>query len=253
MSDGLVEVLDGAEPGSWPGGPHGALVIHGFTGTPQSMRPLAEAFAAAGFTTELPLLPGHGTTVEDMVTTSWDDWLAAAEGVYTDLAARTEDVVVVGLSMGGTIATWLAATHPEIAALVAINAAVAPQPELAELLQPLLDAGEQTFDAIGNDIAKEGVVELAYDKTPLAPLQSLSEAIDALQPLLGRITQPTLILNSPQDHVVVPAASDLLAASVSGPVERITLERSYHVATLDHDAELISAEAGAFARRVVGA
>ena len=57
-------VLPGAEPWSAPGGPHGALVLHGFTGCPQSMRGLAQALAAAGFAVELPLLPGHGTAVD---------------------------------------------------------------------------------------------------------------------------------------------------------------------------------------------
>ena len=89
-------VLAGAEPQSWPGGPHGALVLHGFTGTPQSMRGLAAAFAAAGFATELPLLPGHGTSVDDMVSTTWDDWASAAESAFEDLAARCDRVVVAG-------------------------------------------------------------------------------------------------------------------------------------------------------------
>jgi len=149
--------------------------------------------------------------------------------------------------MGGTLAVWLTARHPEIAGCIAINAAVAPQPEIAELLGPLLEAGQETFDAIGNDIAKEGVVELAYDLTPLAALASLGEAIDALQPDLTKVTCPVLIMTSPEDHVVPPAASDHLAASVSGPVERVSLDRSYHVATLDHDADLIEREAVAFA------
>jgi len=243
-------ILPGAEPQSWAGGPSGALVIHGFTGSPQSMRGLAEAFAAAGFTTELPLLPGHGTSIDDMLPTTWADWSAAADAAYADLAGRCERVVVAGLSMGGTLATWLCARHPEIAGLVAINAAIAPQPELAELLGPLLEAGEATFDAIGGDIAKEGVEELAYEKTPLAALASLGAAIDALQPLLADVRCPVLVLNAPEDHVVPPSSSDHLAASVSGPVERVTLARSYHVATLDHDAELIEREAVAFARRV---
>ena len=61
------EIIPGCEPWSADGGPHGVLVLHGFTGNPQSMRGLAEAFAAAGFTVELPLLPGHGTSVDDMI------------------------------------------------------------------------------------------------------------------------------------------------------------------------------------------
>jgi carboxylesterase len=243
-------ILPGAEPESWSGGPNGALVIHGFTGNPQSMRGLAQAFATAGFTTELPLLPGHGTSLEDMLPTTWDDWSTAAEEAYLDLAARCPKVTVAGLSMGGTLACWLASRHPEIVGLVAINAAVLPQPEVAEFLTPMLEAGKQTFDAIANDIAKEGIVELAYDATPLAALASLGSAIDELQPQLAQITCPTLVLSSPEDHVVPPAASDHLAGAVSGPVERVTLARSYHVATLDNDAPLIEREAVAFGRRV---
>jgi len=83
-----VDILAGAEPFSAAGGPHGALVLHGFTGSPQSMRGLARAFAAAGFAVELPRLPGHGTTVADMQTTRWADWSAAAEAAYDELAAR---------------------------------------------------------------------------------------------------------------------------------------------------------------------
>jgi carboxylesterase len=246
-------ILAGAEPQSWAGGPHGALVIHGFTGTPQSMRGLAQAFATAGFTTELPLLPGHGTAVADMIPTGWADWSAAAEAAYADLAGRCDKVVVAGLSMGGTLAVWLAAHHPEIVGLIAINAAVIPQPELAEVLQPMLDAGTETFDGIGNDVAKEGVVELAYESTPLAALASLGAAIDDLQPLLAKIHCPVLVMNSPEDHVVTPAASDHLAATVAGPVERVTLAHSFHVATLDNDAPLIEREAVAFAHKVCGA
>ena len=57
-------------------------------------------------------------------------------------------------------------------------------------------------------------------------------------------------MNSPQDHVVEPVNSDILAEGVSGPVERVTLERSYHVATLDYDKDLINEQAVAFARKV---
>ena len=79
--------MPGAEPFSAPGGPHGALVLHGFTGTPQSMRGLAEAFAAAGYAVELPLLPGHGTSVDDMATTTFADWSEAVARAYDELAA----------------------------------------------------------------------------------------------------------------------------------------------------------------------
>ena len=90
------------------------LVLHGFTGNPQSMRPLAESLATAGFTVELPLLPGHGTAIEDMIPTRFADWSEAAETAYDGLARRCEAVAVAALSMGGTLALWLAERHPEI-------------------------------------------------------------------------------------------------------------------------------------------
>src|SRR3954449_6631554 len=125
--------MPGAEPFSAAGGPDAVLVVHGFTGNPQSMRPLAEAFAAAGFTVELPLLPGHGTAIEDMIPTGWADYSAAAEAAYQDLAGRCQKVVVAGLSMGGTLTVWLAAQHPEIAGIVLVNALVdPPDPSLKE-------------------------------------------------------------------------------------------------------------------------
>src|ERR1700735_4269317 len=107
-------ILPGAEPFSTTGDGRGALVLHGFTGNPQSMRGLALALADAGLTVELPLLPGHGTDVADMVPTRWADWAAAADAAYAELASRCESVVVVGLSMGGTLSLWLGERHPEI-------------------------------------------------------------------------------------------------------------------------------------------
>jgi carboxylesterase len=102
-----VAVMPGAEPFSAPGGPHGALVLHGFTGTPQSMRGLAKAFATEGYAVELPRLPGHGTSVDDMATTTFADWSGAVEHAYNDLSGRCDRIVVAGLSMGATLAAWL--------------------------------------------------------------------------------------------------------------------------------------------------
>lgn len=249
MTSTNPDVAASAVPESWQGGDVGVLVIHGFTGSPNSMRPLARAYADAGFTVELPRLPGHGTSVEDLSGRSWDDWSSHVEQAYRELSGRVSQVAVVGLSMGGALAIWLAAEHPEIRALVTINALVAGQPVVVELVEALVEAGEETFDSVGNDIAKEGVDEGAYDRTPLRPLLSLGAALDELEGRLDSITAPTLVCCSPQDHVVPPAMSDLLAERVAGPVERVSLDRSYHVATLDHDAELIAERAVDFVSR----
>ena len=247
-------LLPGAEPWSAAGGPAGALCLHGFTGNPSSMRGLAEAFAAAGFSVELPRLPGHGTTVEEMKGTSWADWTAEVEAAYQRLAARTERVVVAGLSMGGSLSLWTALQHPEVAGLVLVNPATMPQPaEVMEMVHGMLDEGVDHMPGIGADIADPDVTESAYEETPLRPLASLVE--DGLAPMVdryGELTCPLLLLTSPQDHVVDPGNGSFLAETYGGPVERISLERSYHVATLDYDKDLIFDAAVTFGRKVTG-
>ncbi|HUQ39204.1 MAG TPA: alpha/beta fold hydrolase [Acidimicrobiales bacterium] len=244
-------VLPGAEAWSHQGGEDGVLVCHGFTGNPTSMRPLAEAFAAAGFTVVLPRWPGHGTVIEDMQKTTWADWSSAAEAAYTELASRCRRVVVAGLSMGGTLTVWLAGRHPEIAGIVVVNPAVEPAADsFLDMLRASLDQGIDTVPGIGSDVAKPDVVESAYPGTPVAPLISLIEGQQEIAAGIPDIRCPVLLMNSRNDHVVPPSNSDYLAEKVSGPVERVTFERSFHVATIDYDQPEIEARAVDFARKV---
>ncbi len=246
-------VLPGAEPMSRQGGPQGVLVLHGFTGNPQSMRPLGEVLASAGFTVELPLLPGHGTVVDDLIPKRFSDWTGAAESALTGLASRCESVALVALSMGGTLALWLAERHPEIRGLVLVNPMVDPPAQsFRDVLRGLIDSGTEVAPGVGSDIAREGVVELAYPGTPLAAALSLFEGVDEVNAALGEVRCPVLLLSSRQDHVVPSSSGDALVAGVSGPVERIWLERSYHVATLDYDAPDIEARTLAFLTDVLG-
>ena len=246
-------VIPGAEPWSAGGGSNGVLVLHGFTGNPQSMRPLAERLTAAGFTVDLPLLPGHGTALEDMVPTRWADWRGAAEDAYAKLSDRCDRVVVAGLSMGGTLACWLAADHQAISGIAVVNPMVdPPNDEYRDVIQSLLDAGSDCAPGIGSDIAMEGAAEAAYDGAPLAAALSFFGGVDELLPRLKDIRCPILLLSSREDHVVEPKSGDVLASSVSGPLERVFLERSYHVATLDWDAPVIEERVVAFCDKVMG-
>ena len=237
-----TNIMPGCEPFSASGGRDGVLVLHGFTGNPQSMRPLAEAIANAGYTVELPRLPGHGTTVEDMMTTNWSDWSSASDAAYRELATRCDRVAVVGLSMGGGLTAFVAEEHPDVTALVFINALVKPPvQEMREGLKGLLDAGMETMESIGSDIKKEGSQEASYNATPLACAASLFDGIEKVWERLDTISAPTLILSSREDHVVSSDNSEDLARIATGSVEHIWLEDSYHVATLDNDASLVEA------------
>ena len=233
-------VIKGAEPFAHAGGPGGALVLHGFTGNPSSLRRVAEALAARGLSVEMPLLPGHGTDMSDLLDKGWSDWAAAAEDALASLEKRSDEIVIVGLSAGGSLACLLAESHPEIRGLALVNPFVEPPAEsFRDVLRGLLDSGETVAPGIGSDIAKPNVTELAYSGTPLGAALSLFEGLDDISKRLDSIKCPVLLFTSRDDHVVPTSSSDLLASSVSGAVERVHLERSYHVATLDYDGEEI--------------
>jgi carboxylesterase len=248
-----VSVLPGAEPYAHDGGRTGVLFCHGFTGTPQSLRSWAGSAATAGHTVRLPRLPGHGTTWQEMNRTGWADWYAEVDRALTDLAERCEHVVVAGLSMGGALALRLAEQRPsEVTALVLVNPSVLdPDPRLR--LVPLLRRVLPSLPAVGDDIALPGSTELTYDRTPTKALYSLLQAWPQVHRDLPEVTQPVLLFRSSQDHVVPPASSAaVLSRIVSTDVTERVLERSYHVATLDHDAPTIVDESLAFIRRVAG-
>jgi carboxylesterase len=245
-------IILGAEPSSVIGDSRGALVLHGFTGNPQSVRGLALALADAGLTVEMPLLPGHGTELADMLTTRWQDWSDATEAAYTELAARSDAVVVVGLSMGGLLSVWLAERHPEIAAIAVVNPLLAsPDAETVALIESMIENGDEVAPGIGSDIAMEGAVESAYPGLPLRAALSLFSAAAEVGAELESVTCPVLLFTSVQDHVVDPASSALLVARAKGPVEQVVLERSFHVATLDWDKDEIESRTVEFVNGVL--
>lgn len=238
----------------------GVLLIHGLSGSPASMQPWAETLAAEGHETRVPLLPGHGTRWQDANDTGFDDWFATVEAELTELAARHRTVVVCGLSMGGTLALRLAQVHPDkVAGLVLVNPAVMTKQLLAKFtpvlakLRPLLRRVMPSMPGIVDDIAKPGVSEKGYPRLPTLAALSLLEAWPKVRAHLPTITCPLLLLHSAVDHVVEPENSQIILAEVAATeVREVVLARSYHVATLDHDAEVIERESIEFIRRRLG-
>lgn len=240
-----------ATPFAAPGRPPGVLVLHGFTGSPASMRPLAERCADAGYAVSLPLLPGHGTTPEDLAGTTYADWLACAQRALVALAAQAAPVVAIGLSMGGSLCLDLARREPGVAALVLVNPFAEPPAEsFTALLEAALATGATSVPSIGSDIAKPGVDGSGYAETPIAPMLSLAAAVRDLGAHLDEVTCPVLLFSSATDHVVPVSTGPYLLEHLAGPVERHVLESSYHVATLDHDAPFIEATTLAFLARL---
>ena len=233
-------VMAGAEPFELPGGPVGVLLCHGFTGTPQSMRPWGEALAGAGFTVRCPLLPGHGTRWQDANASTEDDWYGELSAALDDLRSRCTAVVVAGLSMGGTLALRLAERRPDdVDALVLVNPSLLTERLDAKLL-PLLARVTPSWAPIASDIKKPGSTELAYPKLPTRAAIALRRLWAAVRADLGSVRAPLLVFRSVEDHVVEPASTRLLLAEVgSSDTTEVLLHDSYHVATLDNDAPLI--------------
>lgn len=217
------------------------MLIHGFTGSPFSVRGVADAMIASSLDVELPRLPGHGTTIDDMLDTSWADWAAEVATARTRLADRVEHVVLVGQSMGATLGLASALDDPSIAGVVCINPLTRPRTaDEVGMIDDLLDDGFTVVPGGSSDIADPDSHDISYEGTPLAPIRSL--VVDGVAPIsnrFGELTMPLRLLSSRVDHVVDPGDGDHLATSWGGPVERTWLERSYHVATRDYDRRLV--------------
>lgn len=226
-------------------------MCHGFTGSPHSVRPWAAHLAEQGWSVTLPLLPGHGTHWRDCNRTNWRDWYGTVDAAFQRLRERCERVFVCGLSMGGTLALRLAEEHgAQVAGIVLVNPSVAMLRWDTRLL-PVLAHVVPSVAAIGNDIAIPGVMEGAYERTPVKAAASLRRFQSVVRADLAKVTQPLLLLHSAQDHVVEPVNSEMVLAGVSsGDKREIVLTESYHVATLDHDAQLIFDETVEFIKRL---
>jgi carboxylesterase len=238
----------------------GIALIHGFTGSPVSLRPLAELLAQAGFTVELPRLPGHGTTWREMLPTRYDDWRAHVVSTVKSLAARTDSVVLLGLSMGGTLCLDVASGGGvAVAGVVTINAQILDRHGIVVKLGPYLEKILPIVPAslaglVANDIAKPHSLERAYGWVPSAAGNSLLRALPRVRRQLAHMPCPVLVMYSSNDHSVSPANSRALLRLIRCPdLGGLVLERSYHVATLDYDQELILERATAFADRAGGA
>jgi carboxylesterase len=233
-------LMAGAEPFEHSGGPVGVLLCHGFTGSPQTLRGWADHLAQHGFTVSLPRLPGHATTLQDLARTGWQDWYAEVDRAFGALTARCEQTFVFGLSMGGCLALRLAEVHGSaVRGLVVVNPSLAPDTKLF-LVAPVLKYVVRSLPGIASDIRKPDAHEVGYDRVPVRAAATLPKLWDITTRHLGDITQPVLVYRSAVDHVVGPASMRVLLAGL--PRDQVTVREcadSYHVATLDNDAEAI--------------
>jgi carboxylesterase len=223
-----------------PGAEATMLLCHGFTGDPSSMRPWGEYLRDAGFNVVCRLLPGHARPWRELAKTRWPQWYAAVEEGLDEAIGFGRPVFAGGLSMGGTLALRLAEQRGgELGGLVLVNPAIYDDKPHG-FLAPVLRHVVPSVGAIGSDLARPDVREKASERTPLAAFASLRQLWKVTRTELPRVTVPIRIFTSAVDHVVNPRNSAVVKAGVrSKDVESTVLPRSYHVATLDYDAETI--------------
>ncbi len=230
------------------GGDRGCLLLHGFTGTPLEMVPLAEALAQDGFTVHVARLAGHGTSPEDLARTTCEDWIDSARDAYRSLAARCRLIAVGGLSMGGAIALHLAATE-DPAAVVALATPVRLRPllhRLARAVHPLMPylpvlvrVGPRSSDVLP--------YRASYPRIPLGVTGDLALLLDRTRELLPRVRAPLLVAQGRRDWAVPPESAEFICARVASEVRRLVwLPNSRHVVTLDRDREVLFAEVRRF-------
>ncbi|NWN88974.1 MAG: alpha/beta fold hydrolase [Micrococcaceae bacterium] len=232
------------------------LLLHGFTSVPSAVLPWGHALAAAGATVHIPLLSGHGTSVVDLSCTTARQWRIDVQQALDGLFRQGFDHIAVGgLSMGGTLALDAAANRPVDVTFV-VNPALSFKPLdcVGAIASSFIHRLVPTVGPLAGDIKKPGVSEQAYDRTPTAAVHQLARLFSTARRRLSRISAPVKLYWSTQDHIVPASSAKTLENNTSsGLFQKVVLDRSYHVATLDFDAEVIHEHSVATLMQLSGA
>jgi carboxylesterase len=231
-----IKILEGAEGYALGQGKVGALFCHGFTSSPQNMRLLADHLAERGIAVRAPLLPGHGTTWQDLNSKTDQDWFSAVETTFHELGAECDEVFLVALSFGAALALDLAARYPDKVAGVVTLAGFVATKDPRRFLSPVIRKVVKSLPGVGNDIANPDLKEIVYDRLPTNAAYFMLRQIKRARLGLPSVTAPLLVMHGRNDHTVDPFNAQRLYDTVaSTDKELLWLEKSYHVVTLDHD------------------
>jgi carboxylesterase len=219
------------------------LVLHGFTASPRTVAPLTEHLARAGIPHAVPPLRGHGTRYADLRGVRWEDWLGDARGAYDALAARHARVAVVGHSVGGSIASLLAAERPSIAALVLVAPAIAygmPALKFLPVLKRVARDWRTGPPSIADKTLAASFIGTNYDRFPIAAFEETIEVQALVPAALAKVTCPALVIQSRFDKVVKPQSAEIAHAHLGSRDKRLVwLERSNHELFFDLDSDLL--------------
>jgi carboxylesterase len=230
-------------------GRYGLLLVHGFGDTPQTLQYLARYLHARGWGVRAPLLPGHGRTLDEFAATRADQWIDCAREELALLRARYDTVAIVGLSMGGSIATILAAETRDVRAVVLLapylsmptrlRRAAGMHRALGTVFPYLRGGGERSI----RDPA-EAARNLAYGFTSPRLVFELSRVVDLARAAAPKVSAPTLVIQSRQDNRIPPEAAERAFNLFTAPDRRLLwTEGNGHVITVDYGRDSVFAAA----------
>lgn len=235
----------------------GVLVVHGFTGTPDSVRPLVHKLHETGFTVSAPLLPGHGTSPEDLKTKTAKDWFSHVEKSFFELKEKVDTVFVAGLSMGALLTLKLAALHKNEMKAIACLAtplflhslpSIAFQVVWNSPLRFFYKYQKKKTVDMKDEEAKKNFWN--YEKMPVNSIAEIVKLQKEVGRNLSKIEAPLLLVHAKNDSVAPYSSMNKVAGLVSSSViEKITLENSYHLVTLDFEKDIVAQKVSEFFER----
>lgn len=238
------EIIQKAEPFFFPGNRIGCLLLHGFTGAPTEMYPLGEYLSEQGYSVLGVRLAGHGTNLEAMARMRWQDWAASVEDGWHYLKSSTDQIFIIGLSMGGVLSLITAPKFSPQGIVVMSTPSYFPNkfvnkfPALVKLVSkfsPYYRKGEGSW--VNKDAAKG---HISYRANPLRSALELRKLISQMRKAIPEIKIPTLVMHSRKDNYVKPEHAEILFNLLeTDDKEMFWVNDSDHVITRDGNPQVV--------------
>ncbi len=250
-----------------PGGEHAVLLIHGLTGSPFELKPLAKKLNQAGFTVKGPCLAGHGADIKALKAMRWQDWYGTVRDNFRELKARHENVSVAGLCAGALLALYLAHEEEDVSSIALLSTTLFYDGWSLPWYRFLLPVsyyppirwfysyGEREPYGIKDERMRKQVAigmkegSIAFDRFPAECMHELFKLIGVSKKIMPRVKTPALILHAEEDDLASAKNADYVEAHIgSSKVRKILIKDTYHMLTLDKQKDLVAQETIRFFR-----